>query len=186
MTTNHPTRAGVVLIVGDHIAAAKRDVIGLATRTHNALSSRETGAWFVLGRGRCGKLNDVIDSLPADLSYAQQVKPGNVEHASDIARYVVLIVGAADAKGGGPPLHAFASRLLHAAETIRAYGMVPLILIPPPCPNASPAGFDNRSRRFLRRILPVVQAMVGPTATVIRPDIPDAMWGDQLTLRPPG
>lgn len=172
----------VIYIYGDQFARQARDSSGLPLRIYTLLRNN---AWKLGVAGRNGI--PVYDrTVKGNIHETlKQVSNSNIKPGSA----VVLMAGAADAKGGGPPLRSFAAALDSFISTVSSAGARPLVVLAPPCPKTANriAGYAKGSRRWLRRIrVPATEVCEQLRVPLLLPEIEDNNWSDQLSLRPDG
>lgn len=162
-----------VFLVGDQFARQGRDSAGLAVRLYTALQGYREIPAPVHDFTVKGGLTEIIRGCP-------KVGPDSA---------VVCILGAHDAKGGGPPPASFVAGVSLLMTMIASQGGEPIIVLAPPCPAdvGKLKGYAKGSRRWLRRIQePVRDQCRVQGVSLLLPELPDHVWGDQLSLRPEG
>lgn len=172
----------IVYLFGDHLARQSRDPGGLALAVSDALDGAPVYDYSVEGtiRDVARKAADVLGS-PAWLS---------CDHPE--RRVAVFVVGATDSRAGGPPPGDFIGNIGLLVKIAGWAGFRPVVVVSPAAPvlpgQPSPRGYAKGSRRWLKRVGPMVMDDCGKRRVVAcQPvGIPEDAWGDQLTLRPSG
>ena len=137
----------IVVLLGDHWAAAPRDLLGLSNRIAAEMHSRGKD-WVVINGSELGGLRAAIESVPDVMLAASRA-----HHIATIK--VPIWMGIHDAsRGGGLPPDAALAMLKHLVMMVRACGGVPMFVQVPEIGKSVIKDKEVRRglRRFRRRI----------------------------------
>lgn len=167
-----------IFFLGDNFARQPRDFMGLPARL---ASFHRDVPWPVLDLTVKGGIKDTYRQV------------GLIPQAPTPSGHAVLVVGARDCKGGGPPPSAFAAHVACVLSAMEGRVQGVLVIMAPACPHEETRnrmrGYGKGSRRWLGKARDHVHEMVldvehGLDLVVREADlvVPAGGWVDQLTL----
>lgn len=175
ITPPSPSCPAILALFGDHLARSERVPAGL----HGALTARL--GRLVLDMTVAGGAREVYRSLPSGLLAARGL--------ANITATPILLVGATDARGGGPTPAAFVDQVELMVVACYAAGAAPVVVLSPVPPPEVKAlrGYGRGSRRWLARVEPVLRArLLTCGVELLHPELLAEHFADSLSLRPAG
>ena len=178
-----PLAIGRLVIIGDHLAAASRDLQGLGVRV--AMQSERP--WSIVESARTAPIRSGLASTPMSELRSLLRPPGG-------GRGPVVVIwwaGVADAAAGTPPLAWTVQAESLLRSVVRQNGPRGVIAcLPPTMPESvQAAGWGKKGRRWLRRARPMAREMMATIGVeTVDPDliVADDAWTDPYSLSPRG